>query len=469
MANLDAIAEGQWRSDIEGNQVSGLLNERLMVRKITGINIKELPELVEYLRLHTSVLNKDNPEKCYSVTGPSINGVVQDGVWRGVSVKSVEGVHNPGRTTSPAGSIVQTLAWGWSTEIHEEEARLVEAPTMQPLGASNYKFLTIMWPNCASDYLEAMKATLMASASFVAPVVNEETYAGTWYNSGATSKLANDGSGVITLSLSQQYRDLSYTESITGDVETDIHKQLGLTTQTPDTVAAPTAGGTLANHAIERQQISPNPDNSKNVETTKQTPIAVSVPEFIARINSAETEYELEERHHILPPNITLPVLGTSLAILAHNLDKFLTHNYKQTRTVRKYPLTDAENASGITWPIYGDLETISIQAMQSAGGNTDPNVKYVKTVYIYQTIYYYTMKYFNNATDAAAFASLVSTSALPSDPNQNGFSAGINTQYDNNYRSHFGHAGLDMWEATRITIVHSLRYTRQYDDPSAP
>ena len=51
--NIDTIAEGQWRSDIEGNQVSGLLNERLMVRKITGINIKELPELVEYLRLHT--------------------------------------------------------------------------------------------------------------------------------------------------------------------------------------------------------------------------------------------------------------------------------------------------------------------------------------------------------------------------------------------------------------------------------
>ena len=96
-------------------------------------------------------------------------------------------------------------------------------------------------------------------------------------------------------------------------------------------------------------------------------------------------------------------------------------------------------------------------------------NVKYVKTVYIYQTIYYYTMKYFNNATDAAAFASLAGTSALPSDPNQNGFSSGINTQYDNNYRSHFGHAGLDMWEATRIWIAHSLRYTRQYDDPSAP
>ena len=394
---------------------------------------------------------------------------VYPGLWRVVSVDA--GGKMAGKDEVGP---VQTLAFGYLKSISADptkwsEARLVESPTLQPLGAPTYKFLTVRWVNCNRDYIDTMAVFLTAKPSFTGPVINGEVYSGTWYNSGATPSTAQDGSGVITLALSQQYRDLSYTETITGDVQTDIHKQLGLTTQTPDTVAAPTAGGTLANHAIERQQISPNPDNSKNVETTKQTPIAVSVPEFIARINSAETEYELEERHHILPPNITVPALGTSLAILAHNLDEFLTHNYKQTRTVRKFPLTDAENASGITWPIYGDLETISIQAMQSAGGNTDPNVKYVKTVYIYQTIYYYTMKYFNNATDAAAFASLVSTSALPSDPNQNGFSAGINTQYNNNYRSHFGHAGLDMWEATRITIAHSLRYTRQYDDPSAP
>jgi hypothetical protein len=400
-----------------------------------------------------------------TVQDPIADKKVYPGLWR---VASVSGAGVIGTRENNVGPF-QSLAFGYATVIDWKEARLVKGDNWQPLGAPAFKDLTVQWMNCARDSVNAMAASLLALPSFSPLIVRGETYSGTWYNSGVTPSIAPDGSGVITLQLSQQYRDLSYTEAITGDVQTDIHKQLGLTTETPDTVTAPIAGGTLANHAIERQQISPNSDNSKNVETTKQTPIAVSVPEFIARINSAETEYELEERHHILPPNITLPALGTSLAILAHNLDEFLTHNYKQTRTVRKYPLTDAENAGGITWPIYGDLETISIQAMQSAGGNTDPNVKYVKTVYIYQTIYYYTMKYFNNATDAAAFASLVDTSALPSDPNQNGVSSGINTQYDNNYRSHFGHAGLDMWEATRILIVHSLRYTRQYDDPSAP
>ena len=128
MANLDAIAEGQWRSELSGKSVSGLINERVMTRKVTGINIKEIDELVEYLRQHTSALNKDTPEKSYSVTDPMVNGVVQPGVWRGVSVQSTDGVHSPGRTNSPAGTIIQVLAYGWAITLNDIEARLTGQP-----------------------------------------------------------------------------------------------------------------------------------------------------------------------------------------------------------------------------------------------------------------------------------------------------------------------------------------------------
>ncbi len=196
--NIDTIAEGQWRSDIEGNQVSGLLNERLMVRKITGINIKELPELVEYLRLHTSVLNKDNPEKCYSVTGPSINGVVQDGVWRGVSVKSQEGVHNPGRTVSPAGSIFQTLAWGWATTLNDVEARLTGGDN-QPLQPERY--LERTYPNLDFTSMGAMIDAIETTKYMTDPVVEGKTYTGRYRILSSAPKRANDGSGIITQTL----------------------------------------------------------------------------------------------------------------------------------------------------------------------------------------------------------------------------------------------------------------------------
>jgi hypothetical protein len=112
MANLDQIAEGRWISAIEGQQLSGLLDNRTLKRKITGVNVKDIVDLVEVLRTRVSVKNPDNGTRYYSVTDPMVNGVVQPGTWRGVTVESVEGVHNAGRV-EPGGTITQTLAFGW--------------------------------------------------------------------------------------------------------------------------------------------------------------------------------------------------------------------------------------------------------------------------------------------------------------------------------------------------------------------
>ena len=100
--NLDNIAEARWVSDTNGQSVSGLTSDRVIYRKVTGINIKDISDLAETLRFRVSVKNPDNGEKYYSVTDPMVNGVVQEGIWRGITVKIVEGVHNPGQTPSPA-------------------------------------------------------------------------------------------------------------------------------------------------------------------------------------------------------------------------------------------------------------------------------------------------------------------------------------------------------------------------------
>lgn len=198
--NIDTIAEGNWRSDIAGMEVSGLLNDRIITRKIQGINISELPALVEYVRFHTSVLNKDVPEKCFSVTDPMVNGIVQPGVWRGVSVKAVEGVHNPGRTTSPAGTIVQVLAWGWAGALIDTEARLTggDNQPLQPERTLERKYVNLDYTMVGKmiDDIETTK--------YVAdPTIEGKKYTGRYRILSSAPSRASDGSGIITQTLAK--------------------------------------------------------------------------------------------------------------------------------------------------------------------------------------------------------------------------------------------------------------------------
>ena len=459
--NIDSLSEGRWVLDLEGQNVSGLLSDRVVTRKITGLNIKDLPALVEILRQRTSILNPDDGTKYYSVKNPSINGVIQEGVFRGISVKAVEGVHSPGQTTSPAGTITQVLAYGWATAIagvttnNWIEARLVQNPNLQPLGATNYKFLTVMWPSCASDKLKAMAASLSA-ATFVDPIINGETYAGTWYNSGVTPKLAQDGSGIITLQLSIQYRDIPFQVSaISSDASVETRQQLNLTTETPEPVVA-VAG------QIKTQQVTVLDDSSKNVHTNrdigvaqttkstiesgfdksvteektvqaaelsvptpvsatnhvieqvvnkpskyplrfdttsrKETPIAVSTPEYLAALSEHESVYRLEEKHAAAIPVIALGANDASVS-LTHDLDAFLTHNYAKTRVVKAFPFAGEK-----TWTIWGDREIVTSQVYSDTLGRYWNDHSYL--YHLYQEV---TVKYFKTVDEAIAYIHLAS------------------------------------------------------------
>ncbi len=147
-------------------------------------------------------------------------------------------------------------------------------------------------------------------------------------------------------------------------------------------------------------------------------------------------------------------------------MDDFLTHNYKKIRSTRNFPISDADNASGITWPVYGDLEIISVQSLQT-GADADGIATYVEYNYIYQIIFTHTMRYFLTANAAAIWIATVGTTVLPDDPNAGTGSWGLKTQYDKNNRSRFDKTGDFEWQAIKVVTTHSLRYTWHYDDPS--
>jgi len=221
----------------------------------------------------------------------------------------------------------------------------------------------------------------------------------------------------------------------------------------------------LESGKVKEQRVEVRDDCSKDVVTNQDTPEHVSVPEFVSEINERETVYLLEEYHDPVTPDIGAPPDYEDRAILSHGLDEFLTHNFKRSRSVKKFPITDAENVSGISWTEYGDTESRTVQTVQA---NPDvAGAKYISHQYINQIVFNFCMRYFRSATDAYAWCFAAGTSILPDDPNANLFSSGSKTMYDDNRLGGVQKTGEYEWQAIRCTITYSLRYTWRYDDPS--
>jgi hypothetical protein len=275
-------------------------------------------------------------------------------------------------------------------------------------------------------------------------------------------QLRDNGDGswdILIVTRQVQYRDIPFQVSrISGMLTTETRQQLGLTTQTPESME-------LESGKVKEQRVEVRDDCSKDVLTNKDTPTHVTVPEFIAEINERETVYHLEEYHDPDAPDIGTPPDYEDRAILSHNLDDFLAHNFKLSRSVPKFPITDAENAAGITWNEYAGTESITVQSAQA---NPDVSgAKYLSHQYIYEIVYAFTMKYFRSAQEAADFIGETETSVLPDDPNANLFSSGPKTRHTDNTASHFSKTGEYEWQAFRVWKTYDLRYTWRYDDPS--
>jgi hypothetical protein len=354
---------------------------------LTGIPVDCIPcakrnAMKKFLLLYSS---SKNSKPCSTVTNPtSTEGEELDGLWRCIGVDFQV-------AWNKKEYLIRKLRKGYATAIDWTEARLVEGKNQQPLGAINYKSLTVRWLNCSRATVQAMAASLNTTP-FVDPVVNGEKQVGTWYNSGVTPSIAADGSGIITLQLSQQYRDTGYlVSSVAGDTKAEVRQQLGVTTETVEPIVQ-TAG------IIKHQQVSVKEDSSKDVHTTKETAILISTPEYIAAINEHETVYRLEEKHAAAIPVIALGANDASVS-LSHDLDDFLTHNYTKTRVVRSFPF-DGEK----TWTIWGDREIVTSQIYSDTLGRYWNDHSYL--YHLYQEI---TIKYFKTVDEAIAYIHLAS------------------------------------------------------------
>jgi len=202
-----------------------------------------------------------NSKPCSTVTNPtSTEGEELDGLWRCIGVDFQV-------AWNKKEYLIRKLRKGYATVIDWTEARLVEGKNQQPLGAANYKSLTVRWLNCSRATVQAMALSLNTTP-FVDPIINGEKQTGTWYNSGVTPSIAADGSGIITLQLSIQYRDIPFQVSaISSDASVETRQQLGLTTETPEPVVA-VAG------QVKTQQVTVLDDSSKNVHTNRDIGVA---------------------------------------------------------------------------------------------------------------------------------------------------------------------------------------------------
>lgn len=205
--NLAVIAEERAVWDVDGQKVSGIVADRVLKRKFTDIDIRELSSLAEHLRRRTSVRNPDNGQKYYSVTNPMVNGIEVPGLWRGVLVETIE-------DSETNGTIIQTLNYGWAQSIDYSETRLLDGQKLR--GDENY--LTVQWTGLDATKLNAMALTLNASTYNLATwtSINKEAYTGTWHNIKVVPSLAQDGSGIITMFLGQpEFTLTAYADALT--------------------------------------------------------------------------------------------------------------------------------------------------------------------------------------------------------------------------------------------------------------
>jgi hypothetical protein len=101
--------------------------------------------------------------------------------------------------------LVQVLRKGYAEQISWDEARIRTGRKLQdqPTGAttSDYEcYMEVYWPNCSISKLNAMVASLN-EREYINPTIENEARTGTWRNLGVTTTKADDGSGIITMSL----------------------------------------------------------------------------------------------------------------------------------------------------------------------------------------------------------------------------------------------------------------------------
>lgn len=177
-----------------------LLNDKTCLRYWREIPMGRVKECLDFLRNITSV---NNNKTGHSVTDPQINKEKLPGVWRHIQ----EYAQPPRPGSEPdVQDVYQLLKLGWAETIDWTEARLIEGDN-QPLQPE--RTLRVQFVNLDYTKLGAMIESIETTKYFTDPVIAGETYDGPegahlkWRVLSAKPSRADDGSGVITLTLAK--------------------------------------------------------------------------------------------------------------------------------------------------------------------------------------------------------------------------------------------------------------------------
>jgi hypothetical protein len=191
----------------------------------------------------------------------------------------------------------------------------------------------------------------------------------------------------------------------------------------------------------------------------------VSVPEFVSHRGEGTISYISEELHDTDAPDvmvykdqngverdITLDANGnplsegnpylpgsgnlTTIAILSHNYDDYLTHSYKKSRTIKKFPF-EGESV----WDEYGDFEYVTTQIYSETLGRYWNN-----QTLVYRVHWTHNEKYFTSRVLANAY-----------------IDGGV---WENNNGSRVSHTGDFEYFADRVIKTKVLITTYTYLEP---
>jgi len=180
---------------------SSLLGDAELPRCFPELSPDAIPDAIDYLNTVTSVKNS---VPCKYVDNPMANGEVYEGRWRQAFIRRVM----QGEVTK----LVQVLRRGWAEQINWDEARLMDGDN-QPLQPE--RMLRVQFVNLNYAKLGEMIDGIETTKYYINPTIAGEIYDGPpvgdppvnadqkWRVLSARPSRADDGSGVITLTLAK--------------------------------------------------------------------------------------------------------------------------------------------------------------------------------------------------------------------------------------------------------------------------